>query len=61
MEKIVARNKNLFWRGWDVVDLKESDMAKTAVNGIRINEKWYLHKVYSPTREGWHIPNKYRE
>lgn len=61
MEKIVSKNQNLFWRGWDVVDLKESDSAVRSPLGIRINNKWYLHKIYSPTRNGWDIPNKYRE
>ncbi len=60
MEKIVKRNKNLVWDGWDVIELKESDMAKTSVNGIRIKDKWYLKKVYSPGREGWDIPTRYR-
>jgi hypothetical protein len=36
-------------------------MAKTSVNGIRIKDKWYLHKIYKPGRNGWDIPNKYRE
>lgn len=61
MEKIVMQNKNLVWDGWDVLDLKESDIAKTSANGIRINNKWYLHKRYSPERNGWDIPNKYRK
>lgn len=61
MEKIVSKNKNLKWRGWDVIDLKESHLAKTSANGIRINDKWFLHKVYSPNRDGWDIPNKYRD
>jgi len=61
MEKIVAQNKNLMWNGWDVVDLKESEMARTSVTGIRIKDKWYLHKVYKPGKNGWDIPNKYRE
>lgn len=61
MEKIVSKNDNLFWRGWDVIDLKESDIAKTSPKGIRVKDKWYIHKVYSPTRNGWDIPNKYRD
>lgn len=61
MEKIVKKNPNLIWRGWDVIDLKESDIARTAVNGIRINNKWYIHKLYKPNRNGWDIPNKYRD
>ena len=40
MEKIVNKNDNLLWDGWDVIDLKE---------------------VYKPGRDGWDIPNKYRE
>lgn len=60
MEKIVLKNKNLLWDGWDVIDLKESDIAKTSTNGIRVNNKWYLHKRYTPNRNGWDIPNKYR-
>lgn len=61
MEKIVAKNKNLIWDGWTVIDLKESDIAKTSPNGIRIKDKWYLHKVYAPSESGWDIPNKYKE
>lgn len=60
MEKIVAKHKNLIWRGWDILDLKESDIAKTATNGIRIDNKWYIHKRYTPDRNGWDIPSKYR-
>jgi len=36
MEKIINKNKNLLWRGWDVIDLKESDTAKTSPMGIRV-------------------------
>jgi len=60
MEKIVARNNNLSWVGWDVVDRKRSDAARTAVNGVRVNGVWYLQRIYSVTRNGWDIPNKYR-
>lgn len=60
MEKIVANNKNLRWDGWDVVDLKRSDAARTSPTGIRINNEWFLHKRYKPQRNGWDIPNKYK-
>jgi len=60
MEKIVSKNKSLVWDGWDVLDLKETDIAKTSPKGIRIKDKWYLHKRYSPGAKGWEIPNKYR-
>jgi hypothetical protein len=59
MEKIINKNKNLLWRGWDVIDLKESDTAKTSPMGIRIKGEWYLHRIYKPGRNGWDIPNKY--
>lgn len=60
METIVLNNKNLIWDGWDVIDLKESDIAKTSTKGIRVKDRWYIHKRYTPTRKGWDIPNKYR-
>ena len=61
MEKIVNKNKNLLWDGWNVIDLKKSELAKTSPSGIRINGEWYLHKVYVVNRNGWYIPNKYKE
>ena len=60
MEKIVARNNNLFWVGWDVADRKRSEAGRTAVNGVRVNGVWYLQRIYQVTRNGWDIPNKYR-
>ena len=60
MEKIVAKNKELSWLGWDVRDLKISESGRTAVNGVRVDGVWYLQRIYSVTRNGWDIPNKYR-
>jgi hypothetical protein len=60
MEKIVARNNNLSWVGWDVADRKRSESGRTAVNGVRVNGVWYLQRIYPVTRNGWDIPNKYR-
>jgi hypothetical protein len=60
MEKIVSRNNNLSWIGWDIADRKRSESARTAVNGVRVNGVWYLQRIYSVTRNGWDIPNKYR-
>jgi hypothetical protein len=60
MEKIVKANSNLSWVGWDVVDLKRSDSARTAVNGVRVKGLWYMQRVYKVTRNGWDIPNRYR-
>lgn len=60
MEKIVARNNNLSWLGWDVVDRKKSESGRTAVNGVRVNGVWYVQRIYQVTRNGWDIPNKYK-
>ena len=60
MEKIVAKNKELSWVGWDVRDLKRSEAGRTAVNGVRVDGVWYLQRIYSVNRNGWDIPNKYR-
>lgn len=61
MENIVAKNNNLHWDGWTVVETKQSDIAKTAINGIRRNGKWFLAKTFVPDRNGWDIPNRYKE
>ena len=61
MEKIINKNKNLLWSGWDIIDLKESDSAQTSPMGIRVKVKWYLHRVYKPGRNGWDITNKYKD
>lgn len=60
MEKIVAKYNNLSWVGWDVVDRKRSESARTSVDGVRVNGQWYLQRVYSVGTQGWDIPNKYR-
>lgn len=60
MEKLVARNNNLSWIGWDIADRKRSESARTAVNGVRVDGVWYLQRIYTVTRNGWDIPNKYR-
>lgn len=60
MEKIVSKNKNLSWIGWDVVDRKRSESGRTSVNGVRVNEEWYLQRIYPVTKTGWDIPDRYR-
>ena len=61
MESIVKKNRNLRWDGWNVLDLKKSDLARTSPQGIRINGEWFLHKIYAVARNGLDIPNKYKE
>jgi hypothetical protein len=60
MEKIVSKNQNLNWIGWDIADRKRSESGRTAVNGVRVDGVWYLQRIYKVTRNGWDIPNKYR-
>jgi hypothetical protein len=60
MEKIVAKNSNLKWVGWDVLELKRSNLGRTDVNGIRIADQWYIKKDIKLTDKGWEISNKYR-
>ena len=60
MEKIVSRNNNLSWVGWDVADRKRSEAGRTAVNGVRVNGVWYVQRIYQVTRNGWDIPYKYK-
>ena len=59
MEQIVKKNKELSWIGWDVVERKRSDIAKTSVSGVRVKDNWYIQKIFTVNRDGWDIPNKY--
>jgi hypothetical protein len=61
MEKIVSKNKNLSWVGWDVVDRKRSESGRTAVSGVRVDGVWYLQRTYPVGRNGWDIPYKYKD
>ena len=61
MEKIVNKNRDLMWSGWDVLELKKTNLGRTDVNGIRIKNNWFIKKTFSPDRNGWDIPNKYQE
>lgn len=60
MEKIVTKNNNLKWVGWDVLELKRSNLGRTDVNGIHIDDQWYIKKDIKLTDKGWEISNKYR-
>lgn len=61
MEKIVSKNRDLMWSGWDVLELKKTNLGRTDANGIRIKDNWFIKKTFSPDRNGWNIPNKYQE
>lgn len=61
MEKIVSKNLDLMWSGWDVLELKKTNLGRTDANGIRIKDNWFIKKTFSPDHNGWDIPNKYQE
>lgn len=61
MEKIVSKNKELKWVGWDVVERKRSDLGRTSPSGVRVKDTWYIQKAFNLDRQGWDIPNKYGE
>lgn len=61
MERIVKKYQELKWSGWDVLELKKNNLGRTDVNGVRINNQWYIQKTFSPSRNGWEIPSKYQE
>lgn len=59
MEQIVSSNNSLSWDGWNVVELKKSPTAMFKQNGAYINGVWHLKNVYTVSRDGWKIPNKF--
>lgn len=61
MEKIVAKNSSLKWNGWNVLELKKSNLGRTDVNGVRINDEWFIKREFIADRNGWAIPSKYKE
>lgn len=60
MEKIVSKNKNLNWVGWDIADRRRTEAGRTAINGVRVDGQWYVQTIYPLTNNGWDLPNKYR-
>lgn len=59
MEKIVSRNRNLRWDGWDVVFSYESDKGRTSKFGARVKGVWHLERRIDLTKNGWDMPKKY--
>lgn len=60
MEKIVKKYNNLHWVGWDVYDRKKTDAGRTAINGVRVKNIWYVQTKYALNSNGWDIPDKYK-
>ena len=59
METIVEKNSILSWDGWNVVEMYVSDKGATSKFGAYKNGKWHLKKVFTPSQNGWDIPDKY--
>ncbi len=59
MESIVQNNKQLSWDGWTVVETFPSEKAYFSKFGVYKNGKWQMKKEFTPSDQGWEIPDKY--
>lgn len=59
MEKIVSRNRSLFWDGWTVINSYPSDKGRTSKYGALVKGVWHLQKRIEPTMDGWDIPDRF--
>ena len=60
MERIVAKNKNLVWDGWDVLKTRWHPRGDFYKDGRRIKGNWYRTKRFALTREGWKLPDEFK-
>lgn len=58
MEQIVARNKLLYWDGWDVIFSKPHPGAWARKNGAFVNGAWHSQDRFVCGEKGWQIPDK---
>ena len=58
MESIVAKNKSLSWDGWTVISSYQSDKGRTSKFGAFVNGKWHIQTRFTPSTNGWDIPDK---
>ena len=61
MERIVLSREDLEWEGWDVVKYTRSSSAMFSAEGILKNGIWCKKKVFPITKDGWFLPNIFRE
>lgn len=59
MEAIVSNNKNLFWDGWTVINSYPSERGRTSSQGAFVKGKWHLQRRFTPSQNGWEIPDKF--
>lgn len=57
--KIVDKNKNLMWIGWDIIEYKYDNDAIYNKNAMIINGRWAKINRYSPDKNGWKVPDRY--
>lgn len=59
MESVVNKNNSLHWDGWTVVNSYLSDKGRTSKFGAYVNGKWHLQTRFTPSKNGWDIPDKF--
>lgn len=59
-EKIVSKNKDLRWIGWNIAHREKTHRGFTNKNGSFISNSWGIDTIYPITEKGWYLPNKYR-
>lgn len=59
MEAIVSKNKSLSWDGWTVISSYPSEKGRTSPLGAFIKGKWYIQNRFTPSSNGWAIPDKF--
>jgi hypothetical protein len=59
METIVSKNRSLFWDGWTVVNSYPSEKGRTSQFGAFIKGKWHIQSRFTPSSNGWTIPDKF--
>jgi hypothetical protein len=59
MESIVNKNNSLHWDGWTVVNSQLSDKGRTSKFGAYVKGKWHLQTRFTPSKNGWDIPDKF--
>lgn len=57
-ERIVKRNYNLYWQGWEIVFMKPDRESFRKATGCYHNGKWHNKTILPLTRQGWAIPKE---
>lgn len=59
MEAVVLKNKSLSWDGWTVVNSYPSEKGRTSPLGALVKGKWHIQSRFTPSSNGWEIPDKF--